>query len=125
MSIAKILEQHDALVAEAGKAARFGAVTSAQLSRPVELQEQRAAAIKQRIEALQASKQDHAQRVDEAIKALRSDLAGLEKKIATDRKALAPALEAMAAGRGAEAGPKNSPAKRSSKAAPANARGGS
>ena len=41
MSIAKLLEQHRALVDEAGRAAAFAPVKAAQISRPIELQEQR------------------------------------------------------------------------------------
>ena len=99
MSIAKLLEEHRALLDEADRSATFGAVTAAQVRRPLELQEQRVAAIKRRIEALEASKQEYASRVDETVKALREDLAGLERQMASDRDTLGPIVKAIEGGR--------------------------
>ena len=95
MSIAKLLEQHRALVDEAGRAATFAAVKAAQLSRPIELQQQRIAVLKQRIELLEASKKDYVGRVDETIKGLREELAELERRNKVDRDGLAPVLDAV------------------------------
>lgn len=95
MSIAKLLEQHRALVEEAGRGATFASVKAAQISRPIELQEQRVAVLKQRIELLAASKQDYVSRVDETIKGLREELAELERRNKVDRDGLAPLVDAI------------------------------
>ena len=95
MSIAKLLEQHRALVDEAGRAAAFAPVKAAQISRPIELQEQRVALLKQRIELLEASKKDYVSRVDETIKGLREELTELERRNKVDRDGLAPLLDAV------------------------------
>jgi hypothetical protein len=122
MSIEKLLEQHEAVVAEARKAATFGTVTAAQLTRLTDVQAQRAASIKQRIAALETSRKAYNAQVDQAIAALGEDLKALEQRIATDREAVEPVLNVIGRDRDRAVESGNTPAGKSTKGSRASAR---
>jgi hypothetical protein len=109
MNIEQLVKRQDALVAEMNKGLKARGFDAAIVSRPIEIQERRAASIKGRIEALEQSKRDQAKTIDSEISTLKAELETLSHALKTDRELLAPALK----GRKADtATPKAKPSKK-------------
>jgi seryl-tRNA synthetase len=98
MNIEQLVKRQDALVAEMNKGLKARGFDAAIVSRPIEIQERRAASIKGRIEALEQSKREQAKAIDSEISNLKAELETLSHTLKRDRELLAPALKAGKAG---------------------------
>lgn len=94
MSIAKILERHQTLMAEASKALGFNAPAADMLQLPLRPQEQRIATLKRRLDGLEQAKRQYEARIDSEVAAVRAELAGVQRGLDETRKTLTPAAEA-------------------------------
>ena len=94
MDIAKLIERQQAVLAEAGALLRKGDTPAALLGRPLALHAAHTERIAARITALEVEKTNFSARIDDEIKALKSELKGVEERIALERKNFEPALKA-------------------------------
>ena len=91
MSITKILERHQTLMAEASKALDFKPPTADMVQLPLRHQEQRIETLKRRIDGLEQAKRQYDARIDSEVAAVRAELAGAQKRLDESRRILAPA----------------------------------
>jgi hypothetical protein len=98
MSITKILERHQTLMAEASKALDVKAPTADMVQLPLRHQEQRIETLKRRIDGLEQAKRQYGARIDSEVAAVRAELAGVQKRLDESRKILATADERRAPG---------------------------
>ena len=93
MSIAKILERHQTLMAEASKTLGLKGPTADMVQLPLRHQEQRIETLKRRLDGLEQAKRQYDARIDSEVAAVRADLAGAQKRLEESRKILATAEE--------------------------------
>jgi DNA repair ATPase RecN len=93
MSITKILERHQTLMAEASKALDVKAPTADMVQLPLRHQEQRIERLKHRIDGLEQAKREYGARIDSEVATVRAELAGAQKRLDESRKILATAEE--------------------------------
>lgn len=91
MSITKMLERHQTLMAEASKALAIKAPTADMVQLPLRHQEQRIERLKHRIDSLEQAKRQYSARIDSEVASVRAELAGAQKRLDESRKTLAPA----------------------------------
>lgn len=94
MSITKILERQQTLMAEASKALVVKAPTADMVQLPLRHQEQRIGTLKRRLEGLEQAKRQYGARIDSEVAAVRAELAGAQRGFDESRKTLTPAAEA-------------------------------
>lgn len=93
MNIEQLVKRQDALVADMTKSLKARGFDAAAIAKPIEIQENRAASIKSRIEALTNFKRQQGEAIDVEIADLKAELDGLGKALEKDRKLLAPAIK--------------------------------
>lgn len=94
MSIAKILERQQRLMAEASKALGFNAPPADMVQLPLRTQEQRIGTLKRRLDGLEQAKRQYDARIDSEVAAVRAELAGAQRGFDESRKTLTLAAEA-------------------------------
>ena len=94
MSITKILERQQTLMAEASKALVVKAPTADMVQLPLRHQEQRIGTLKRRLEGLEQAKRQYGARIDSEVAAVRAELAGAQRGFDESRKTLTPVAEA-------------------------------
>lgn len=108
MNIEKLVKRQDALVAEMTKSLKARGFDPAVIAKPIEIQENRAASIKGRIETLENFKRQQEEAINVEIAALKAELDVISKALDKDRKLLAPAIKG---GKPKTKTPKATPAK--------------
>ncbi|MGI8570696.1 MAG: hypothetical protein ACR2KT_17430 [Methylocella sp.] len=90
MDIEKLIKLQDKLLAEATALITKRNVPPSMLTRPIASQEARMDRLKQRIETLNAMKEEQTRQIDSEIETLSTELSQLTEKIEADRKTLQP-----------------------------------
>ena len=94
MSITRILERHQALMAEASRALDFRAPTAETVQLPLRQQEQRIETLKRRLNRLEQTRRQYDTRIDSEIAAVRDELEGARTRLDEGRRTLAPVADA-------------------------------
>lgn len=100
MNLDQLLKRQESLTAELTKGLQSSGFDAAKLQRPVEVNEQRAAAIRSRIEAIEQDKTDYIASADQQIVALKTELGTLGDAIKSAQAMIDPALKATRGGKG-------------------------
>ena len=93
MNIEQLVKRQGALVAEMTKSLKARGFDKAAILRPIEVQENRAASIKGRIEALENFKRQQEEAINAEMGALKGELESLGQALEKDRKILTPAIK--------------------------------
>jgi hypothetical protein len=99
MNLDQLLKRQETLTAELTKGLQSTGFASAMLRRPVEVNEERAAAIQSRIEAIKQEKADTIAWADQQISALKAELRTLGEAIKSAEAMIEPALKATKTGK--------------------------
>lgn len=86
MDFAKLIEQRDKFIADATAALERRCIDPAAIKDPVDVQQEQASRVRQRIESLESRKAEIIASADTEIAALKGDLQAREQKIEADRK---------------------------------------
>lgn len=100
MNLDQLLKRQESLTAELTKGLEAGGFDAAKLKRPLEVNEQRAAAIQSRIEAIEQDKTDYIASADQQIAALKAELGTLGDAIKSAQAMIEPVLKATRGGKG-------------------------
>ena len=94
MDFDQLTKRQESLLAEMTKSLHAKGFDASTLSRPLEVREARAATIKSRIEAIEASLKTFAHDAETQIETLKAQLADLERETKGERELLKPMIEA-------------------------------
>jgi len=94
MDIKALIDRQQALIDEMAAALQPRGVDATLAARPVAMEETRIAALEARVEALDQAKRDRVASIDASIATLKDDIAASQLRLESERKRLAPLLQA-------------------------------
>lgn len=101
MDISELIAKRDSLIGEFVRSVTAAKGDAAALARPVALREARVEALTARIAFIETRRDEEVARAMARIAAIRSEIDALEREGASDRKLLAPVLNAKTGGKDA------------------------